>query len=337
MKKIGIIRIESGNFTDGFKLNMRLQFSGTEASDVLPGNHEILPLYARWNNKYKEYREILSKTSSSRKSSSLEKNTGDENCGYKPSPTEITNVEDKETCYKNLVELQGALYQNTKSWLENISKDFRESLVIDIGGLENEYALVIEVFSLDIGKEIYQLPWHNWSLLEKYKKLEVSFAIDSDRKTSDQLFSASKVQPLVEVLAIMGSDEELGTSRDISLLKRNNDLRLEILKDPSKNDLLESLKSDCGWNILFYAGHSSTQRSGIMSINGKEDIDISELQEGLQIAAKNGLKLAIFNSCDGIGLAKGVLDSGIPFAIVMRDSIPEGACDFLRRKIKSPC
>jgi hypothetical protein len=88
MKKIGIIRIESGNFVEGFKLNMRLQLSGNEVSGVLPGNHKILPLYARWNNKYREYGKILRKNH-------LEINNDDE--GYEPSPTEITNIEGKET------------------------------------------------------------------------------------------------------------------------------------------------------------------------------------------------------------------------------------------------
>jgi WD40 repeat protein/energy-coupling factor transporter ATP-binding protein EcfA2 len=212
-----------------------------------------------------------------------------------------------------------------KSWLENISNDIRDSLVGDIGGWENEYALIIEVFSLDIGKEIYQLPWHNWSLLEKHKKLEVSFAIGSDGKTFNQSLQSGKVQPLVEILAIIGSnngDDILDTSMDIALLRSNDDLRLEILEDPHKDKLLNILKSDHSWNILFYAGHSSTQQSGVITINGN-DVSINELQEGLKIAAKNGLKLAIFNSCDGIGLAKGVLDSGIPFTIVMRDAIPD--------------
>jgi WD40 repeat protein len=317
MKKIGIIRIESGNFAEGFKLNMRLQLSGAEVSGILPENHKILPLYARWNNKYREYGKIL------RKSNHLEINNDD--IDYKPSPTEITNIEGKETCYQHLVALQFDLHHEMKSWLENISNDIRDSLVGDIGGWENEYALIIEVFSLDIGKEIYQLPWHNWSLLEKHKKLEVSFAIGSDGKTFDQSLQSNKIQPLVEILAIIGSnkgDDILDTSMDIALLKSNDDLRLEILEDPHKDKLLNTLKSDYSWNILFYAGHSSTQQSGVITINDN-DVSINELQEGLKIAAKNGLKLAIFNSCDGIGLAKGVLDSGIPFTIVMRDAIPD--------------
>ncbi len=38
---------------------------------------------------------------------------------------------------------------------------------------------------------------------------------------------------------------------------------------------------------------------------------------------KKGLKLAIFNSCDGLGLARKLVDLRIPYAIVMREPVPD--------------
>ncbi|MEO0969096.1 MAG: CHAT domain-containing protein, partial [Cyanobacteria bacterium J06639_18] len=49
-----------------------------------------------------------------------------------------------------------------------------------------------------------------------------------------------------------------------------------------------------------------------------------------------GLKLAIFNSCDGLGLAKELGDLNIPQTIVMRENVPDIiAHEFLKNFLKS--
>jgi tetratricopeptide (TPR) repeat protein len=50
---------------------------------------------------------------------------------------------------------------------------------------------------------------------------------------------------------------------------------------------------------------------------------VTELWYGLRKAVENGLKLAIFNSCDGLGLARQLDDLQIPQIIVMRELIPD--------------
>jgi energy-coupling factor transporter ATP-binding protein EcfA2 len=60
-------------------------------------------------------------------------------------------------------------------------------------------------------------------------------------------------------------------------------------------------------------------------------LTISELQEGLKKAKSRGLQLAIFNSCDGMGLALKLQELRIPQVIVMREPVPdEVAHKFLR-------
>ena len=48
----------------------------------------------------------------------------------------------------------------------------------------------------------------------------------------------------------------------------------------------------------------------------------NELEEALKTAIEKGLKLAIFNSCDGLGLAQALEKIHIPVVIVMREPIP---------------
>jgi branched-chain amino acid transport system substrate-binding protein len=88
------------------------------------------------------------------------------------------------------------------------------------------------------------------------------------------------------------------------------------------------------WDIIFFAGHSNSEpngQDGRIYINDTESLTIDELSNGLRNAIKNGLKLAIFNSCDGMGLARSLFKLNIPQVIVMRERVPDlVAQEFLR-------
>ncbi|MEO1763257.1 MAG: ABC transporter substrate-binding protein, partial [Cyanobacteria bacterium J06629_18] len=88
------------------------------------------------------------------------------------------------------------------------------------------------------------------------------------------------------------------------------------------------------WDILFFAGHSSSGeecKTGQIQINDKESISLNKLRNALRTAVRNGLKLAIFNSCDGLGLADELRGLGVPQMIVMREPVPDAvARQFLK-------
>ena len=92
--------------------------------------------------------------------------------------------------------------------------------------------------------------------------------------------------------------------------------------EPSSEQLQAQLWEQ-KWDVLFFAGHSSTQERGYLQINATETLTIERLKYGLQRAIANGLKLAIFNSCDGLGLARDLADLRIPQTIVMRYPVPD--------------
>jgi CHASE2 domain-containing sensor protein/class 3 adenylate cyclase len=93
-----------------------------------------------------------------------------------------------------------------------------------------------------------------------------------------------------------------------------------------------------GWDILFFAGHSSSQAglesdrlSGTIFLNPSESLSISQLKNALKKAIERGLKIAIFNSCDGLGLARELADLYIPQILVMREPVPDRvAQEFLK-------
>ena len=77
---------------------------------------------------------------------------------------------------------------------------------------------------------------------------------------------------------------------------------------------------------MFFAGHSQTEgKTGRIYLNEdttNNSLTIEQLQASLKIAIANGLKLAIFNSCDGLGLANTLEKLHIPTIIVMREPVP---------------
>lgn len=93
---------------------------------------------------------------------------------------------------------------------------------------------------------------------------------------------------------------------------------VRFLVEPQRQEF-ETLWSE-EWDILFFAGHSYSQGDGdcgYIYINQTEKLAISELKNTLKRAIKKGLQLAIFNSCDGLGLANELQRLNIPQMIVM--------------------
>ncbi|NEP51513.1 MAG: ABC transporter substrate-binding protein, partial [Moorea sp. SIO3C2] len=106
------------------------------------------------------------------------------------------------------------------------------------------------------------------------------------------------------------------------------DSLLEFLVKPTREQLDAALRHDLAWHILFFAGHSSSERkrdrmTGRIYINDTDSLTIDELKHALRKAINNGLKLAIFNSCDGLGLGNALAELQIPQVIIMKEPIPD--------------
>ena len=93
------------------------------------------------------------------------------------------------------------------------------------------------------------------------------------------------------------------------------------------------------WDMLFFCGHSESQNgtlNGRIFINATESLTVSQLQHALKKAISLGLKLAFFNSCDGLGIARKLSTLHIPQIIVMREPVPDlVAQEFLKNFLKA--
>jgi CHAT domain len=110
------------------------------------------------------------------------------------------------------------------------------------------------------------------------------------------------------------------------------------IEQPTKEKLIEKLEED-NWDVFFFTGHSkSEQETGYLEINSNrtDDLNITDLNDAFTSAISRGLKLAVFNSCDGLGLARQLTNLHIPQIIVMRESVQDAvAQDFLKHFLKA--
>ena len=197
---------------------------------------------------------------------------------------------------------------------------------------------------------LWQLPWQAWSLLERYPQIELALST-STAKPIERL-SLNQLRSNIRILAIQGNRQlqairtaqpRTATIRpevDINLLKTllpQDQAELVILEEPDRKTLYDCLWDEKGWDIIFFAGHSSTDwylnQAGRFFINPNDNLTISELKQALRSANALGLKLAIFNSCDGLGLARNLADLQIPNIIVMREVVPDPVAQTFIRQL----
>ncbi|MEA5598410.1 CHASE2 domain-containing protein [Rivularia sp. UHCC 0363] len=210
------------------------------------------------------------------------------------------------------------LQVNINSWLrcesfQNIERQMRTLL-----GRDDEIRIIIETNIV----LLHKLPWHLWDFFEDYPKAELG--LSNHEYTSPQVLRKSPTGQ-VKILAILGNRIGLDIDKDLSLLKDVTDAQTTFLVEPTRKEIDEHLWN-YDWDILYFAGHSDSLADGEIGeicINNTETLTISQFKNALKTAIAKGLNIAIFNSCDGIGLARNLADLNIPQMIVMRTGVPD--------------
>ena len=213
--------------------------------------------------------------------------------------------------------------ENLKScfleWL--ISPEFRviETALRNYCTLEDRIQLLLEIANKQDGNILQHLPWHLWPFVHERQYAEVAFQpaitqspmVQTDCQTQD-----------FKVLAILGYGGGINIDRDLELLTALKDVT--VLQEPDRSEIDEQLWTQA-WDILFFAGHSDSHHGkGRLYLNQNGDyLTIEELRSGLAKSIGQGLKLAIFNSCDGLGLAYELERLYFPQMIVMKEPIPD--------------
>lgn len=210
-----------------------------------------------------------------------------------------------------------------KSWLASpefqpIDRRLREVL-------SPQAAVEILLRSTDL--RLHRLPWHVWDLIERYPQAELVIGSPSELITAPPRTSSK-----IRILAIFGDRRGIDTAPDRAEIEAIPDAEVITLIEPAIQAVYDHLWEQT-WDILFFAGHSSTeQHQGRIYLNSTESLTLEELRFGLQRAIAKGLQLTIFNSCDGLGLAYELAQLHIPHSIVMREPVPDRVAQaFLKR------
>lgn len=206
-------------------------------------------------------------------------------------------------------------------------KIIRDSLQQHLS-LDDEIRVILQTQAL----QLRQLPWQAWELFDThYSKAEIALGATKYQSSGKIPVATKKVR----ILAVLGNSHNINIQFDRQVLERLQAQGAEIkfLQKPSKKHLIEQLWDEKGWHIFFFAGHSFTGEDGIgwFEINQGESLEIDELKNALSKAIECGLQLAIFNSCDGLGLANQLAYLHLPQSLVMREPVPDSvAQEFLR-------
>ena len=307
MRKIISLRLGNGSLEAGFSNLVVTIYKGgelVEEIDIggLPPNQEIQTIYQRWQWLYQDF---IGHSSSF---------LGEAGLDFRARVLEFSDDGIERGNQENATELPTYLLETFNQWLN--SPEFQpidQALRTNIN-TEDEVVLVIQTDNEIIRK----LPWQEWDFFKKYPQAEVALSAPRFSSKQKSVTAAGRVR----ILAIIGDCQNIDPEADLQTLRNNREVDLEILPQPSRQQICDRLRDSQGWDILFYAGHSkSNAEQGWISINENTKLEISELNAALQVAIENGLQLAIFNSCQGLGLVPQLELLGISQVIVMREQV----------------
>ncbi len=271
----------------------------TQWTGSLPPALELLELYQKWRLLYPMMYN---------------------SCGWRQSDIEF---EEEEITQVSLAEFKTVCQQlrtGLNQWLNSgsfgrIERQMRTYLTPD-----QEIRMIIQTED----SQLRRLPWHLWNFFLDYPDAELALSIQQFQPPASKPRSRKNK---VRLLAILGNSQGIDVQTDRQLLTELPKTETVFLVEPQRQELDRWLWDEQGWDILFFAGHSSSlaeDQTGKLEINPQESISIEQLKNSLKAAIRQGLQLAIFNSCDGLGLARELADLQIPQLIVMRESVPDG-------------
>lgn len=308
MRQLVVLKLGQGDWSRGFPtvtvqqtslaLTLTQPAIPIQLMGSLPAAPELATLYQQWRSLYTALNQRL---------------TLRQSCSIEIEEDGITNVSQAA-----LEELGQRLKHALDRWLE--SADFRkvERRLRTYLAPTDEIRLIVETENL----ELRRFPWHLWSFFEDYPLAEVALSAPE----YGRVHRARARTGQVRILAVLGNSKGIDVQHDRRLLEQLPSADPVFLVEPDRIELTQQLWDQQGWDILFFAGHSSSQADGTrgeIAINPTDSLTIAQLKHALNAAISRGLQFALFNSCDGLGLAYAMADLNIPQLIVMREPVPD--------------
>ncbi len=305
MNKRIVIKVGPGSLAAGYAAAVQIGSEDAtpqvETQAALPPAEDLKDIYRQWQRAYWQMG----------LPSRLEAIAGE---------TNFSDVSRLEECQKRSRQLR----DRVREWLN--SRDFRpirEKVLEQLSPTDTARVLLQTSDPF-----LQRIPWYELEFFQRYRNAEVGIC----PAAYQQVYYSGSRSEKVRILAVLGDSTGIDTEIDRALLESLAGADIHFLDSPSCQTFTQALWDKQGWDILFFAGHSryfqssdqdSLECSGELWLNPTEKLTISQLRHALGKAIGRGLNTAIFNSCDGLGLAADLADLHIPQVLVMREPVPD--------------
>jgi len=313
MGRFAILKLNQGSFETGFEVSLRISNDQrqivAEIEGKLPPNPELEGIYITWQNCFRRLRRETGRTRGDSLSEDADWEIDDSSETY-------NTTEDLTADCRRLAR---NLETQMRQWLEPSSdrnwQRIREAINAEIA--RDRLHLIIQAKQPLLRK----LPWHVWDLLPR-AEVGISYALPEFAVTQPQN-PQTATNPQVRILAVFGDEKHLNLEPDRVAIRSLQDAAPHFLHQPNSKDFLRTLRQQ-NWEIFFFAGHSHSESdTGRIHLSPTESLRLDEFQNALTEAIAQGLQLAIFNSCDGLNLARELVGLNLPAAIVMQEDVPD--------------
>ncbi len=317
-----IFNFREGDFNQGFPINITLltkvgnYFNNSRKLDTqIPGYLEIPNYYEKWQTRYKEYRNIIE--------SSVPSQSSVPRGSFKNGPTNLSISESVSKCNQNIEPLREIL----NHWLNPVKRPLELALELHP---DDEINVVLQTqnISSESTQSLQKLPLHWWNFFSQDNFSDVALSFSNSEQVNFMSPEAEPVLPRpkrVKILCVLGDTSGIKVEADRRLLRKIPGAYCVFLRQPTRSEFDNFMEQE-RWDILFFSGHSETNnKTGLLYLNPQETLDIQEIKDTIETAIDRyqGMKLAIFNSCDGLGLARKLADLKIAQIIVWREPVPD--------------
>ena len=321
------LKFGHGDFQHGFKKSTLSTSIGdrqqsTELEVTLPPAPNIPGLYQNWQNKYSLLVETGVRKALPEELVATSFSTGNLARGFsKQQTTNFSYYECQEKCNQYAEDLCTQINQ----WLAVVKSQLKARVELNAN---SDILLIINTENLTSGLTrdiLHRLPWQEWDYFDRSSAFEAVLCL-SESQSSPPSVVDDGIFRRVRITSIFGDSTDIDVAADKELIAKLQKRGAELinLEQPQRQDFIKLWDEPC--DILFYSGHSESCFDGTvgsLQINSTESLNLQEIRNTFREAIKKGLKLAIFNSCDGLGLAKQLADLHLPYIIVWREPVPD--------------
>lgn len=203
--------------------------------------------------------------------------------------------------------------------------------MLTANGSNNPHDEIRVILETESG-ELRRLPWQEWDLFKDYyQHAEIALSAPVT-----EILRINNLGSSLRILVAVGRSDGINTESDLEVIEslREKGADVTCLIQPEPKELYSELRSDKGYDIFIFTGHSGSGQDGKIGwieVSETSSLKIVDFRQALGRAIYKGLQLAIFNSCDGLGLAEQVAKLKLPQSIVMREPVPDKvAVDFFK-------